>query len=74
MNHYLYYSQMTPAHTDFIVFKTLNKWFKVNLLSLNFSKMYFTHFTTMRNKTIDINIGYKHKLISNISHTIFFLT
>jgi hypothetical protein len=27
----------------------------------------------MRNKTIDLNIGYKDKLISNISHTIFFL-
>jgi hypothetical protein len=34
--------------------------------------MHFTHFTTMRNKTIDLNIGYKDKLVSNISHTNFF--
>ena len=60
------------AHTSFIDFKTLNKWFKVNLLSLNFSKMHFTHFTTTRNKMIDLNIGYKDKLISKISHTNFF--
>jgi len=60
------------AHTDFIDFKTLNKWFKVNLLSLNFNKMHFTYFTTMRNKMIGLNVGYKDKLISNISHTNFF--
>jgi hypothetical protein len=35
------------------VFKILNKRFKVNLLSLNFNKMHFTHLTTMRSKTVD---------------------
>jgi len=30
--------------------------------------MHFMHFTKMRNKTIDLNVGYKDKLISNISH------
>jgi len=34
--------------------------------------MHFTHFATMRNKTIDLTIGYKDKLISSISHTNFF--
>jgi len=29
------------------------------------------HFTKIRNKTIDLNVGYKDKLISNISHTKF---
>ena len=48
------------------VLEILNKWFKVNLLYLNFNKSHFTHNTTMRNKTIDLDIGYKDKLISNI--------
>jgi len=65
-------SSVLVAHSNFIDFKALNKWFKVNLLSLNFNKMHFTHFTTMRNKMIDLNVGYKDKLISHISHTNFF--
>jgi hypothetical protein len=71
------------AHSNFIdfnnsnnnnvhkVLEILNKWFKVNLLYLNFNKSHFTHNTTMRNKTIDLNIGYKDKLISNILHPKF---
>jgi len=34
--------------------------------------MHFMHFTKMRNKTVDINVGYKDNLTSNISHTKFF--
>jgi len=34
--------------------------------------MHFAHITTVRNKTVDLNIGYKDKIISNISCTIFF--
>jgi len=34
------------------VLEILNKWFKVNLLYLNFNKSHFAHNTTMRNKTI----------------------
>jgi hypothetical protein len=33
--------------------------------------MHFIQFTTMRNKTTDLNHGYKDKLISNTSHTKF---
>jgi hypothetical protein len=29
------------------------------------------HFTKMRNNATDLNVGYKDKLISNISHTKF---
>jgi len=71
------------AHSNFIdfnnnnnnnvqkVLEILNEWFRVNLLYLNFNKSHFAHNTTMRNKTFDLNIGYKDKLITNISHTKF---
>jgi hypothetical protein len=34
--------------------------------------MNFAHITTVRNKTVDLNICYKDKIISNISYSIFF--
>jgi hypothetical protein len=52
------------------VFEILHKWFKGNLLSLNFNQRHFTQFTTKRNNTIDLKTGYD-KLITNISQTKF---
>jgi hypothetical protein len=60
------------THTNFIdinnnihkTFIILNKCFKINLLSLNFNKTYFIHFTT--NITIDLNIGHEDKLICKL--------
>jgi hypothetical protein len=54
-----------------IIFNTLNKWFKGNLLSLNLNKTHFTQFTSKRNNTMDLKIGNDNKLIPNISHTKF---
>jgi len=47
-------------------FIILNKCFKINLLSLNFNKTYFVHFTT--NKTIDLITGHEdiQKKVSRI--------
>ena len=46
-----------------IVFGQLNKWFKANLLSLNFDKTYFIQFTNKSTRTSDIQIMYEDKNI-----------
>ena len=52
-----------------MVFATLNKWFRANRLSLNFSKTNYVHFTTKRNMSVNLKIGFNNNLITNSSHT-----
>ena len=54
-----------------IDFKQLNKWFKSNLLLLNFDKTYFIHFTNISMYTSDIQIKYYDKQISKVNDTKF---
>jgi len=54
-----------------IVFATLNKWFRLNQLSLNFNKTNYIHFTTKRNMSINLKIGFNNNLITNSSYTKF---
>jgi hypothetical protein len=53
------------------VFITLNKWFRVNQLSLNFNKTIYVHFTTKRNMSVNLKIGVNNNLITNCSYTKF---
>ena len=46
-----------------------NKWFKVNLLSLNFDKTWYIEFITGNSSFIDMTIGYDNNLITNVSNT-----
>jgi len=63
------------AHTNLIdfnknihiVFTTLNKWLRANQLSLNFNKTNSVHFSTKRNMTVNLKIGF----ITNSSYTKF---
>ena len=51
-------------HSDLnIVFGQLNKWFKANLLGLNFDKNYFIQFINKSTCTSDIKIMYEDKQI-----------
>ena len=55
-----------------IIFEQLNKWFKSNLLFLNFDKTYFIQFTNKNKSTSDIQIKYEDKkLISIVNETKF---
>jgi hypothetical protein len=42
-----------------IVFTTLNKWLRINHLSSNFNKTNYVHFTTERNMSVNLKIGFK---------------
>ena len=53
------------------VFVQLNKWFKSNLLLLNFDKTYFIQFTNKNKCTSDIQIKYEDKQISIATKTKF---
>ena len=46
-----------------LVFGQLSKWFKTNLLSLNFDENYFIQFTNKSTCTSDIQIAYKNKFV-----------
>ena len=54
-----------------IVFGQLNKWFKANLLSLNFDRNYFIQFTNKSTCTSDIQITYEDKHIHTATETKF---
>ena len=54
-----------------IVFATLNKWFRANQLYLNFNKTNYVHFTTKRNMSVNLKIGFNNNLITNSSYTKF---
>ena len=43
-----------------IAFTTLNKWLRANQLSLNFNKINYVHFTTKRNMSVNIKIGFNN--------------
>ena len=61
-----------PMQSDLnIVFEQLNKWFKSNLLFLNFDKTYFIKFTNKSKCTADIQIKYEDKHISIVNQTKF---
>jgi len=50
-----------------IVFTTLNKWLRANHLSLNFNKTNYVHFTTKRNMSINLKIGFNDNFITQNS-------
>jgi hypothetical protein len=56
--------------TDEILQK-LDKWFKTNLLSLNFDQTHFMHFKTKNNQTTDIKVKYEDKLINPLNNIKF---
>jgi hypothetical protein len=49
----------------------MKEWFKANLLSINFNKTHFMHFTAKSESTSDINITYDKKPIVPIINTKF---
>lgn len=49
------------------VFKTLNKWFERNRLSLKFKETHYTHFVTKNNTPIYTQICYDNTTIPNIT-------
>ena len=53
------------------IFTNLNEWFKNNLLSLNFSKTQFVHFTTRNTNQMEIIIDHDNKSIPTCSSTKF---
>jgi hypothetical protein len=54
-----------------IVFKTLSKWLGANQLTLNFNKTNYVHFTTTRNTSVNLHIGFNNNFITNSFHTKF---
>ena len=54
-----------------VAFGQLNKWFKDNLLSLNFDKTYFIQITNKSTCTSDIQITYEDKHICAATETKF---
>jgi hypothetical protein len=62
----------TQMQSDFnIIFEQVIKWFKSNLLFLNFDKTYFIQFTNKSTCTSDIQITYEDKQISIVNETKF---
>jgi hypothetical protein len=53
------------------IFGTLNKWYKVNKLALNFDKTHYIHFVTKKNKSAKLIIGYNNKFVACTSSTKF---
>ena len=51
----------------YIIFITLNKWLRANQLSLNFNKTNYVHFTTKRNRSLNLKIGFNNNFITNSS-------
>ena len=47
-------------------FNCVNKWFKVNLLSINVEKTHHIHFKTKNKPTLDINIACDDNLITTV--------
>ena len=52
------HSNLTDFNNIHTVFETLNKRFKANQLPLNFNKTNYIHFTTKRNMSINLKIGF----------------
>jgi hypothetical protein len=54
-----------------IVFTTSNKWLGANQLFLNFKKTNYVHFTTKRNMSVNLQIGFNNNFITNSFYTKF---
>jgi len=54
-----------------IIFTTLNKWLGANQLSLNFNKTNYVQFTTKRNMSFNLQIGFNNNFITNSFYTKF---
>ena len=54
-----------------VIFITLNKRLRAKQLSLNFNKTNYVHFTTKRNMTTNLEIGFNKQFINNSSCTKF---
>jgi hypothetical protein len=52
-------------------FDCVNKWFKVNLLSININKTYYTQFKTKNKPTLDINIVCNDNVITTLPNVKF---
>jgi hypothetical protein len=66
----------SPNSTDFqnnmvSVFDCVNKWFKVNLLSINVNKTHYIQFKTKNKPTLDINIICNNNLITTLLNVKF---
>jgi hypothetical protein len=46
-------------------FKQLNEWFDINFLSLNYNRTEYIHFRTTKSQTIQLDISYNNRCISN---------
>ena len=55
----------------YLVFITLNKWLKGNQLSVKFNETNYLHFTTKRNMSVNLEIGFNNNFITNSSYTKF---
>ena len=64
-------SDITTFNNIHIVFAILNKWLRANQLSLNFHKTNYVHFTTKRNMSVSLKIGFNNNFITNSSYTKF---
>jgi len=53
------------------IFLDINRWFKTNLLSLNFSKAHGLEFRTRNFNDNNINVCYNNHHISNTTYTKF---
>ena len=53
------------------IFTVLNKWLRTNQLYLNFNKNNYVHFTTKRNMSVNLIIGFNNNFITNSSYTKF---
>jgi len=52
-------------------FNSVNKWFKVNLLSINIAKTHYIQFKTKNKPTLDINIVCDDNLITDLPNIKF---
>jgi hypothetical protein len=67
-------SHANPIHfknTINAVYRTLDDWFKKNLLSLNIGKMQYINFTTKNNRLTQRDMGDISSLITSSNHTKF---
>jgi hypothetical protein len=53
------------------IFHDINRWFTINLLSLNVDKIQFMQFVMKTSSLIDLNIFHGNKKINNVHNTIF---
>jgi hypothetical protein len=60
-----------PNKNFHIVFTTLNKWLRANRLSLNFNTTNYVRFTTKRNMTVNLKIGFSNNFMTSSCYTKF---